>query len=662
MNYKEEIISIKELLAVGNIDSAKKLLDNIYNNNLNDFFLENFYGAFLALDPDKNKQDLAIIKFKRSIELNDKFSEPYYNLARIFFNRENYFDCIEFVKRSIVLDPDNLHYKDLLGHAYIKLKKYFEAKELFNLIIKNEFDNANAYFSLGIIYYQTEEFHKAIFFLKKAIDLKINRVEAYIELSKCYNKTHNNYCENLKLTSEAVKLFRSSLLFILHAENLFRFLKIEESFLYMEESIKLDPCILNHYHIYLFYLNYKFNLNFNDYLELAKKFETKYLEINKFKKYDTNLKMQKKIKLGFVSYDFRDHVIMYQIFDVLKELHKNSEFILYGYYNNAVDDNVTKEVKKYFHFWLNISEMSDSESTNRIRNDEINILFDLSGYTTGNKIGIFIQRAAAIQISWAGYLNSAGLKNMDYIIADSNVVPVNSKNIFMERIIRLPNAWTTLSELGMPVTTQVSNITPAIFNKYLTFGCFSKIYKINNEVIDLIIKILKNITNSRFIFQSEYFEDLDYKNYFINIFTTNGIEKERLVLLGNLKRNEFLLKYNKVDIIFDTFPYGGGTTSLEASWMCVPIITKEGDTFLSRCGLSINFNLGLSKMVYKNEDECINKIKSFNNDYNKIQLIKERLIKNKNLHPLFNSKMFTNDLSKQIHQVIKENKEKFDFH
>jgi predicted O-linked N-acetylglucosamine transferase (SPINDLY family) len=561
-----------------------------------------------------------------------------------------------------VLDPDNLHYKDLLGHAYIKLKKYFEAKELFNLIIKNEFDNANAYFSLGIIYYQTEEFHTAIFFLKKAIDLKINRVEAYIELSKCYNKTHNNYCENLKLTSEAVKLFRSSLLFILHAENLFRFLKIEESFLYMEESIKLDPCILNHYHTYLFYLNYKFNLNFNDYLELAKKFENKYLEINEFKKYDSNFKLQKRIKLGFVSYDFRDHVIMYQISDVLKELYKNSEFIFYGYYNNPADDNITKEVKKCFNFWVNISEMSDSEATNRIRNDEINILFDLSGYTTGNKIGIFIQRAAPIQISWAGYLNSTGLKNMDYIIADSNVVPVNSKNMFTESIIRLPNVWTTFSELGMPVKSEVSNITPAIFNKYLTFGCFSKIYKINNEVIDLIIKILKNIKNSRFIFQSEYFEDLDYKNYFINIFTTNGIEKERLVLLGNLKRNEFLLKYNEVDIIFDTFPYGGGTTSLEASWMCVPIITKEGDTFLSRCGLSINFNLGLNEMVYKNEDECINKIKSFNNDHNKIQLIKEKLTKNKNFHPLFDSKMFANDLSKQIYQVIKENKEKFDFY
>jgi predicted O-linked N-acetylglucosamine transferase (SPINDLY family) len=662
MNYKEDINSIKELLASGNIDSARESIDNIYTRNPNDFFLENFYGAFLALDPDKNTQESAIIKFKRSIELNNKFSEPYYNLARIYFNRENYYECADLLKFSIVLEPDNIHYKNLLGHTYIKLKKYIEAAELFNLIIKYEFDNANSYFGLGLVYYQTEEFHKAIFFFKKAIDLKINRVEAYIELSKCYNKTHTNYYENLRLTSEAVKLFRSSFLFILHAKNLFRFMQTEEGYLYMQEAIKLDSDILEYYHIYLFYLNYKLDLNFNDYLELANKFETKYLEINQFKKYDCNLKLQKKIKLGFVSYDFRDHVIMYQIFGVLKELYTKNEFIIYAYYNHETEDNITSEVKKYFHFWVNISKMGDSEATNRIRSDEICILFDLSGYTVGNKIGIFVQRAAPIQISWAGYLNSTGLKNIDYIIADSIVVPTNSKNIFMEKIIRLPNVWSTLSGLGMPNLSEVSAITPATYNKYLTLGCFSNIHKINNQVIDLIIKIFKNISNLKFIFQSEYFEDLEYKNYFNNIFIKNDIKKERLTLLGYLKRNEFLLKYNEVDIILDTFPYGGGTTSLEASWMCVPIITKEGDTFLSRCGLSINSNLGISEMVYKNEDECINKIKSFNNDYNKIQLIKEKLIKNKNLHPLFDSKMFANDLSKQIYQVIKENKEKFDFY
>ena len=96
--------------------------------------------------------------------------------------------------------------------------------------------------------------------------------------------------------------------------------------------------------------------------------------------------------------------------------------------------------------------------------------------------------------------------------------------------------------------------------------------------------------------------------------------------------------------------------------MCVPILTKEGDTFLSRCGLSINFNLGLSEMVYKNEDECINKIKIFNNDYKKLQLIKEKLIKNKKLYSLFDSKKFTSDLSKQLYGLIKKDKEKLDFY
>jgi predicted O-linked N-acetylglucosamine transferase (SPINDLY family) len=121
--------------------------------------------------------------------------------------------------------------------------------------------------------------------------------------------------------------------------------------------------------------------------------------------------LQKRIKLGFVSYDFRDHVIMYQIFDVLKELYNKNEFIIYGYFNHETEDDITNEVKKYFHFWVNISKMKDVEATNRIRSDEIYILFDISGYTVGNKIGIFIQRAAPIQISWAGYLNSTGLKD-----------------------------------------------------------------------------------------------------------------------------------------------------------------------------------------------------------------------------------------------------------
>jgi predicted O-linked N-acetylglucosamine transferase (SPINDLY family) len=155
---------------------------------------------------------------------------------------------------------------------------------------------------------------------------------------------------------------------------------------------------------------------------------------------------------------------------------------------------------------------------------------------------------------------------------------------------------------------------------------------------------------------------LELKEYYINLFVNKLVNKNQLIFTEQVSRFKLLEMYNEIDIALDPFPYNGGTTNFEAAWMCVPILTKEGDTFLSRCGFSINFNLGLSEMVYKNEDECINKIKIFNNDYKKLQLIKDKLIKNKKLHSLFDTKKFANDLSEQLYGLIKKDKEKLDFY
>ena len=187
MNYQEDINYIKELLSTNNKQSAEVLLEKIYLNNPNDFFLENFYGAFLALDKDKEEQ--AIVNFKRSIKLNPEFPEPYYNLARIYFQRGKYSDSENLLKISITLDENNYYYKNLLGENYISLKKYNEAINLFNEIIKNQMDNVTAFFNLGFIYHEKQEYNKAIFFYEKSILLDINLSNSYINLSDCYNKT-----------------------------------------------------------------------------------------------------------------------------------------------------------------------------------------------------------------------------------------------------------------------------------------------------------------------------------------------------------------------------------------------------------------------------------------------------------------------------------------
>ena len=351
MNYKEDINYIKELLSSNKKESAEVLLQKIYLDNPNDFFLENFYGAFLALDKEKEEQ--AIVSFKRSIKLNSNFPEQYYNLARIYFQRGKYSDSENLLITSIKLDENNYYYKNLLGENYISLKKYNEAINLFNEIIKNQMDNSAAYFNLGFIYHEKEEYSKAIFFYEKSILLDINLSNSYINLSDCYNKTHNHQIA-LELTTKAINLFKLSRLYILHAKNLFNFGKIDEGLSYIQEAIDLDSNYLEYYHLYLFNLNYKLNLDFNYYLNFADKFRKKYLEQNQFSKYSSNLKLNKNIKIGFISYDFKRHVVMFQIFDIIKELKNNNKFSLYAYSTNEVEDEITPDIKKHFHFWKNI--------------------------------------------------------------------------------------------------------------------------------------------------------------------------------------------------------------------------------------------------------------------------------------------------------------------
>ena len=162
MKYLNEINRIKELISSGNLKLSGQLLDEIYLANPQDYFLENFYGAYLALD--SNKENLAIEKFKKSILLNNKFSEPYYNLGRIYFSKNNYLECEFFVKKAISLDTYNLHFKNLLGQTYLKLKKYDQAIILFNIILKEWIDNPEVYYNLGSAYKYKEEYEKAIFF------------------------------------------------------------------------------------------------------------------------------------------------------------------------------------------------------------------------------------------------------------------------------------------------------------------------------------------------------------------------------------------------------------------------------------------------------------------------------------------------------------------
>ena len=366
-----------------------------------------------------------------------------------------------------------------------------------------------------------------------------------------------------------------------------------------------------------------------------------YLSVNRnYQLQNTNIN---KLKVGFISADFNSHAVATQIIDVLAEIKKLDQIELFAYYNNSKFDNDTKEFTNIIKNWRNIFFLSDENVIKTIVSDNLNILIDLSGYTTGGRLPVFIAKPAPIQISWCGYLQSLGLSEIDYIIADNFCISENFENLYTEKIIRLPNVWSNLSLSKLNNTT--SQITPAIKNKYITFGSFNHSKKINYKVIKTWSSILKSLPSSKLIIQlGTGFYDDKFINEFKESFLKNGVQDDQLIInTKRLDRKDLLELYNQIDISLDTFPYSGGTTSLESVAMCVPIITLYGSLFLSRTGYSVNMNSGLKDWCCKDEEEYIKKAIYFSSDIEKLNDIRLNLYNNRQNNPIFNSKIFAQD-------------------
>ena len=350
-----------------------------------------------------------------------------------------------------------------------------------------------------------------------------------------------------------------------------------------------------------------------------------------------------KLKVGFISGDFNSHAVATQIIDVLAEVNKSDKIELFAYYNNAKFDNDTKEFANIIKNWRNIFFLSDENVIKTIISDNLNILIDLSGHTTGGRLPVFIARPSPIQISWCGYLQSLGLSEIDYIIADNFSIPESFENLYSEKIIRLPNVWSNLSLSKLNNTT--SQITPAAKNKYITFGSFNHSKKINYKVIKTWSSILKSLPSSKLIIQlGTGFYDNKFIDEFKKSFLKNGVQDDQLIInTKRLDRKDLLELYNQIDISFDTFPYSGGTTSLESIAMCVPIITLYGSLFLSRTGYSVNMNSGLKDWCCKDEEEYIKKAIYFSSNIERLNDIRLNLYNNKQNNPIFNSKIFAQD-------------------
>ena len=353
--------------------------------------------------------------------------------------------------------------------------------------------------------------------------------------------------------------------------------------------------------------------------------------------------------MGFVGDDFNDqHSISYFLKNTFKYLDKNIFKIFLFCFNRVNNENLIRdELTNFVDEVVDINNFSNQEAVNIIQQNKVNILFDVMGFTSGNRIQIFNSRIAPIQISWLATCNTVGLKNIDYLIADKNVISEDEENWYPEKIIKMPDIWNVHS--GMDFDRKF-NKSPVIKNDFFTFGSFNNFHKISDEVIETWSKILQKNDRAKLVLKSSSFcnnETLKEK------FKKFGVD-QRVEILSKKNypfKKDHLEVYNNIDLALDTFPYNGVTTTFEALWMGVPVLVLKGFNFNSKCGYSIMKNGNLDELIANNFEEYIELAVTLSENKEKFLEIRKKIFENILLTSLFDSKKFSKNFGKKLLEV-----------
>jgi predicted O-linked N-acetylglucosamine transferase (SPINDLY family) len=356
------------------------------------------------------------------------------------------------------------------------------------------------------------------------------------------------------------------------------------------------------------------------------------------------------LKIGFLSADFRNHPVGHFLNAVISSIKKECAIKIstYAYYNNNISDNFTQNFKENFSEWREILGMTDQKAEEIIDQDGINILIDLSGHTSGNRIGIFARRTAPVQISWLGYFATTGLNEMDYVLTDPWGQPENSEEFFSEALWPLPQ--TRLCFTPPDFNTEVT-LPPSAQNGHITFGSFNQYLKLNDAVISCWANLLHAVPGSRLFLKTAVLTEPEEQQILAKKFADLGIAASRLLMEGESSREDYLACFSRVDISLDPFPYTGGTTTVESLWMGVPVLTLAGKTLIGRQGLGLLMNAGMADWVAHSPEEYIEIAANWAQRTEELAALRAKLRQQVLDSPLFGAETFAQHFVDAMEQI-----------
>ena len=425
--------------------------------------------------------------------------------------------------------------------------------------------------------------------------------------------------------------------------------RIEEALSAYRRVIELRPEQKGDYTLMLFTMNYSSAFSQEQLYQAHIKYEKQYVSefLMNTKPHDNDCSADRKLKVGYVSPDFRTHSVAYFFEPILSQQDKDA-FDIYCYANVAKPDETTDRLRRYASHWLDISGLTDEEVAGQIRKDSIDILIDLAGHTDKPSLIIFAYKPAPVQVTYLGYPNTTGLSSIDYRLTDGFSDPEGQDQFYSEELIRLTRGFLCYRP---PTNSPELSTLPMTLTRHVTFGSFNNLAKMVPEVITLWSQLLRVIPESRLIVKNFSLRDETICEYYMTQFVQHGVGREQVELIGWLPNKDDHLKlYGRIDIGLDTFPYNGTTTTCEAMWMGVPVITLCGDRHAARVGNSLLHQVGLEELIAQTEDEYIEIAKQLVNDTGRLKELREGMRERMLNSPLCDEEGFT----RQLEQAYRE--------
>jgi predicted O-linked N-acetylglucosamine transferase (SPINDLY family) len=550
----------------GRFVEAASLCDEVLRLDAKDFDAWHMLGA---LHGKTGRLAEAAACIRKAIALRPEHAEAHLNLGLALRDQGRFPEAIEAFQAAFRLRPENTMAQDCLTHALLAVGRLDDAIKAFREALVTHPRRPELHLNLGYAYKQLNQFERSIECFQEVQRLNPDLPFLYTNLgsSLCFQGRH----------AEAIACYR--------------------------EGLRRNPSDFRARTNLLLTLNYLPGQDQGEVFQEHRAWGEMHGNVAPRElSFPNDRDPERRLRIGYVSQDLRTHSVAY-FFEPVLRMHDRDAVETFCYASVIHPDATTARLRSLSGHWIDITRLTDEQVASRVRADRIDILVDLAGHTGRSRLPIFAHKPAPVQVTYLGYPNTTGLATVDYRLTDALADPEGQEAFYVERLERLPGCFLCYQP---PETAPVVAPAPVNAAGYVTFGSFNNQSKINAEVISAWAEILRAVPDARFVVKNISLSDGPTEARLRQMFLEHGVASDRIDLTGRIPADaEHLALYGKIDIALDTFPYTGTTTTCEALWMGVPVVTLTGRAHVGRVGVSILSAAGLDQFIATGPDDYV---------------------------------------------------------